>query len=419
MTAHPFMLRLVSATVLLALTIARISAAQDAVPVLVDTDMTVGAGATITAGIGAAVARVEDMFVPARLFAEQGIARRAANITYRVLKLTYFDVPQEQWLMVANHELMGHGARLRERFAGPIGYTIDAPAPYGPGGGSTFFRFDREPSSYELLAISAAGMEANAVAARLVADAAFREARMRPRDAIRYLGFELDTLNYVLSTGDDPEEPGHDVSDFVQEYNALAASLGTPPVAPRTLRREVLVSLANPMLGFAVYGIGRYVWNGATDVRVPALTIAGVRYLPLVRYQLTPYGTEWALTNHLAGRGWPTRVDVRVGRSPGSRPWGVGIERLNVAALRSWRIDAGVELWRQPSIAGPDAPARAAQLGIQVRGRAERPLVPVWFSSRRATLIIDAAGKTAGFVPGQPLRGGVVVRAGVGVPLSR
>lgn len=415
----PLMPRVTSLVLLFGLTVASAGAAQQVVPVMVDTDMSVGAGASVTAAMGALVARAEDAYVPSRLFVEQGIPRRAANISYRLLKLTYFDVPQEQWLMVANHELMGHGARLRERFDGPIGYTIDAPAPFGPGGGSTFFGFDREPSRYERLAISAAGMEADAVAARLIAEAAFGGRGMRPRDAIRYLAFEFDTLDYVLSTGDDPEEPGHDVSDFVQKYNDLAALVGAPSVAARTLRREVLVSLANPMLGFAVYGIGRYVWNGATDVRVPALTIAGVRYLPLVRYQLTPYGTEWALTNHLAGRGWPTRVDVRVGRAPGSRPWGVGIERLNVAALRSWRIDAGVELWRQPSIAGPDAPARAVQLGIQVRGRAERPLVPVWFSSRRATLIVDAAGKTAGFVPGQPLRGGVVVRAGVGVPLSR
>ena len=412
------MLRVISTALLLALTTAPASAAQEVVPVLLDTTMTVGAGATVTAAIGSAVARAEDAVIPSRVFGEHGLWRRTANITYRLLKLTYFDVPQEQWLMVANHELMGHGARLRERFDGPIGYTIDAPAPYGPGGGSTFFRFDREPSPYELLAISAAGMEADAVAARLVAETAFRGGRMRPRDAIRYLAFELDTLNYVLNTGDEPEEPGHDVSDFIQEYNDLATALGASSVTARTLRREVLVSLANPMLAFAVYGIGRYVWNGAADVRVPALTIAGVRYLPLIRYQLTPYGTEWAVTNHLAGRGWPTRVDVRVGRAPGTRPWGVGIERRNVAALRSWRVDAGMELWRQPTItAAPDALARALHFGMQVRSRAERPVVPIWFSSRRATLIVEVGAKTAGFVPGEPLRAGIVARAGVGLPL--
>jgi hypothetical protein len=414
------MLRVAPLALLLALTIARISSAQDVLPVLVDTDMTVGAGATVTAAIGAAVARAEDAFVPARLFAERGITRRAVNITYRLFKLAYFDAPQEQWLMVANHELMGHGARLRERFDGPIGYTIDAPAPYGPGGGSTFFGFDREPSARELLAISAAGMEADAVAARVMADAAFRRGRMRPRDALRYLTFELDTLNYVLNTGDEPEEPGHDVSDFLQTYNELAALTGAEAVAARTLRREALLSLANPMVAFAAYGIGRHLWNGATDVRVPGLSIAGVRYLPLVRYQLAPYGTEWALMNHLGGAFWPTRVEVRVGRSPGGSPWGIGVGRRGLAGWRSWRVDLEAEVWRQPPIrrAGPDADESRLRVGAEIRGRLERAIAPVWFTASRATLIVDIGAKSAGFVPGEPLGGGVVARVGIGVPFG-
>src|SRR5688572_24280502 len=111
-------------------------AAQNGSPVLIDRTLTVGAGATVSAALGEAIARGEDAVVPARLFRDQGVARRAANITYRIGKLVFFDLPQEEVLIVVNHEVMGHGARLRERFDGPIGYTIDPPAPYGSGGGS-------------------------------------------------------------------------------------------------------------------------------------------------------------------------------------------------------------------------------------------------------------------------------------------
>jgi serine/threonine protein kinase len=79
-------------------------------------------------------------------------------------------------------------------------------------------------------------------------------------------------------------------------------------------------------------GIGRYLWNGSTDVRVKALSPGGIRWLPLVRYQLTPFGTEAAVTNHFAGAWWPTRIEVRVGRAPGARPWGIGVERRARAA---------------------------------------------------------------------------------------
>ena len=82
--------------------------------------------------------------------------------------------------------------------------------------------------------------------------------------------------------------------------------------------------MASPMLGYALFGIGRYVWNGATDVAVPAMTIAGVRYLPMMRYRLTPYGTQWALENEFAGL-------------PGPRGSSSGWDGPSDDALGNWR----------------------------------------------------------------------------------
>jgi hypothetical protein len=147
-----------------------------------------------------------------------------------------------------------------------------------------------------------------------------------------------------------------------------------------------------------------------------------MRYLPLMRYRLTPYGTEWALTNELAGSGrLPlTRVDVRIGRAPGSTPWGVGIRSQQLATWRAWRLDLGIDLWRQPPVAAtsPESLSGRPRVGAELRGRAERPLIPVWFGSHEASLIIDIGVKSAGFVPGEPLRSGLVVRGGVGLPLG-
>ena len=388
-------------------------------PALVDRDLTIGAGATIGAALGEALARAGDAVIPHRVLAERGPLRRSTNVTFRLLKVAFVDAPQEAFVQVATHELFGHGARLRERFDGPIAYQVRAPEPYGRGGGSTSFVFDREPTLHDRLAIHVAGMEADAVAASLVGHRAFSAGRMRPRDALRYLAFELDTLSYILSTDDDGEEPGHDVAEFLDTYNEMAAVTAAPPLTARTLRREALVSLANPMLAYAAYGIGRYLWNGATDVAVPALSIGGVRLLPMVRYRLAPYGTEWSLVNELGGRIRPTQIELRVGRSPHARPWGVRVRQRDLAAWRRWSFDASVDVWRQPRLAATiDEPLTTeARGGVYVRGRAERPVAPVWFSTHPATVIVDLGVKSAGFVPGEPLRGGVVLRAGVGLPL--
>jgi hypothetical protein len=391
------------------------AAQQLASEALFDPSLTVGSGATISATIGAVVAHAEERVIPDHLFGEPGASRRTANVTYRFLKHVFFDAPQEQLLLVFNHEVFGHGARLRERFDGPIEYHIEIPAPYGGGAGETSFVLNRAPTAYELMAIAAGGMESTSVVASSVAERAFADQRMLPRDALRYLLFEFDTQGYVAST-DENEEPGHDVGDFLKTYNDLAIAAGAHTLTPRQLRRESLVGLANPMGAYALFGIARYWWNGATDVPVPTLSIGGVRYLPLVRYRLTPYGTEWSLVNALAGRMRPTEVELRIGRSPLETPWGIGVRQRSVARWRGWSVDGAVDMWRQPPIAGTD-PRRVdleLRTGARVRGRASHGLAP---GTSRATLIVEVGVKSAGYLPGEPMRRGVVARAGLGVPV--
>src|SRR5687768_468919 len=77
-------------------------------PVLADRSLTVGAGATLAVAAGDLVARGEALLIPDRLVVERGAGRRAANVGYRTAKLLLFDLPQESWLMVANHEVFGH-----------------------------------------------------------------------------------------------------------------------------------------------------------------------------------------------------------------------------------------------------------------------------------------------------------------------
>ena len=393
------------------------AAQQLASEALFDPDLTVGAGATISATIGTLVAHAEDRAIPDRLFDEPDARRRTANVTYRFLKQIFFDAPQEELLLVFNHEVFGHGGRLRERFHGPIEYHIEVPAPYGGGAGSTSFVLGREPTPYERLAISAGGMESTSVVASIVAERALVDGRMHPRDALRYLIFEFDTQGYIASTDAEGDEPGHDVGDFLRTYNELAASAGAPGLTPRQLRRESLAGLANPVGAYALFGIARYWWNGATDIGVPTLSIAGVRYLPLVRYRLTPYGTEWSLVNALGGRVRPMEIELRIGRSPLETPWGIGVHQRSVARWGGWTVDAAADMWRQPPIAGTD-PRRVEvdlRTGTRVRGRVSHPVK--WSSTYGASLIVEVGAKSAGYVPGEPLRGGVVARAGIGLPV--
>jgi hypothetical protein len=393
--------------------------------VLVDRDLTVGAGATLVNAIGDVAASVQGRYIPDRLFDERGASRRSVNIGYRLLRLLFFDLPQEQWLLVASHEVAGHGGRVREFFEGGVRYHIDPPPPYGGGGGVTVFGIERDFTVHEIQSVSVAGMEVNAVAARQIAQRGFTSGRLSPRAALRYLGFELDVFEYIQRTGDEPERPGHDVGDFLELYNLMAEVAGAETLSPRTLRRQSWVSLANPMVASAAVTIARYLMTGTPDGPVFAIPIGATRVMPALRYRLTPFGPEWELASDATWRHHAARAAVRVGRAPLTRPWGVSLGYSGLT-VRAWRLDLGVDVWRQPPLAlgarsdfGFGVSGDDLEWGGQLRARAESPLVGVWWSRTPATLIVDAGLKSLGFVPGDPLGEGLVLRAGLGLPLGR
>ena len=375
-------------------------------PVLFDRDMTAGAGATVTIALGRLVAHAEDRFVPLKLFEERGRLRRGANATYRLAKLALFDEPQENWFRVANHEVFGHGGRLRELFDGHIGYSLPAPPPYGRGGGATFFEFDRPPTVEEVLAVSAGGMEANYVAARALAQDALTGGQWHYRDARRYLYSEYDTIRYILDTHG-LEKSGHDVGDFIRVYNDLAADVGEKPLSARGLRRSVLASFANPLIAYSYYStFVSYVWEGHTYAPVPMIPLGATRYLPMVRYHLTSFGTEFVIDNTFVRNGRFFDVTIGAGQTIGARTWSIGLQGTRLASIRGWSIDGEGTVWHRPEW-GEQFAATVHRNIAERRGRA-------------LALVVQAGFKTDGYMPGDRLRKGAIVRVGAAlIPTSR
>jgi hypothetical protein len=385
-------------------------AAQSAVsagtPVLIDRGITAGAGATITNAAGRLAADVEGRFVPLRLFEERGKVRRAVNATYRLAKLALFDEPQENWLRVANHEVFGHGGRLRELFNGHIGYELPPPPPYGRGGGATFFDYDRTPTVEEALAVSAGGMEANYVLARALTQDAITEGRWHYRDARRYLYAEYDTIRYILGTSDlEPE--GHDVGDFRRVYNNLATMVGEKTLSARTLRRHALVSFANPMIAYSYYStFVSYVWGGHTTMPVPTIHFGKTSYLPMARFHLTSFGTEFVIDNAFVRNGRFLDVTIGAGQTIGARTWSIGLQSTRIKSIGRWSIDGAVTVWRRPEW-GDELQATTYREVAQ-RGR------------HALAVVVQGGWKADGFMPGDPLHEGAFVRVGAALtPRSR
>jgi hypothetical protein len=213
------------------------------------------------------------------------------------------------------------------------------------------------------------------------------------------------------------------VSDFIRSYNEAAEALGAGPLRARSLRHQSFAALANPMLASALFGIGRYLVTGRDGGPVLAIPLGSTRVMPAVRYRLAPYGPEWSVTADVRWRARLGQVLFRSGRAPGTSPIGIGLAASGLAA-GAWTFDVNLDGWRQPPLAaGPDAALDLAATGNldwggRVRARAEADFVPLWRGTPPVTLIVDAAFKSRGFLPGEPLGEGLVLRAGLGLRLG-
>lgn len=394
----------------LSLSYAKVATAQPATsaptPLLIDHVMSPGAGATVIIGVARLLARSEDRFVPLRLFDDRGRLRQGTNAAYRLLKLGLFDEPQENWLRVANHEVFGHGGRLRELFDGRVTFELPAPPPYGRGGGATFFEFNRTATVEEVLAVTVGGMEANYVMARDLAQDALTEGRWNYRDARRYLYGEYDTIRYIRSVRP-LEEEGHDVGDFIHVYNGVATTVGEKGVSARQLRRSVLVSFANPLIAYSYYSTFiSYVWQGRTSAPVPMIHFGATRYLPMVRFHLTPFGTEFVLDNAFVRNGRFIDATITSGQTVGARTWSIGLLGTRLASVRGWTIGGEGTVWHRPDW----GEQFAATTKREVASRGGHSLA----------LVVQGGFKTDGFLAGDRLYQGGFVRVGAALtPTSR
>ncbi len=372
-----------------------------ATPVLIDPDMSPQAGATVTLAIGRALAHAEDRVVPTRLFVEQGKLRHTANAGYRLAKLLLFDQPQENWLRVANHEVFGHGARIRELFeGGHVSYELPAPPPYGRGGGATSFAYTRLPTVEEALAVTVAGMEANQLLGLAIAKDALTTGEWTYRDARQYLYAENDAIRYIGGVSDlEPE--GHDVGDFLRIYNEAAMRGKAATLSARTLRRRVLASFANPLLAYSYYSsYVSYVWSGHTTSPLPMLHLGQTRYLPMARFQLTPFGTQWRIDNDFVRNGRFTDLTLYVGHTIGASTYGIGLQRTRVATIGGWMVDGRGVVWHQP------------QWGGEIEATAMREIPRLRRASHGVALVVQGGMKSDGFLAGGPIHQGGFIRVG-------
>ncbi len=401
------------------------ASAQDVSPpglIAFDGYMSPAAGAQGLLGIQHLIASAEDRWLPLKVGQERSRPALALGILYRSAKLLWFDVPQDHMLMVVAHEVFGHGARFRELGDGRIGYGFDAPIPYGEGGAFTSFRgrFPRSPLA--ALAVSASGIEAQHALADAIAERAVSRGRIHYREAWLYFESRLTGMSYILTALPHSEE-GHDVADFLDTFQE-ACTTPCEPLTRKYVQRRAFLALADPLLYYAVYGFAvSYAGGASTTGPLPMIAIGGgTDIMPSLGFALAPYGTEWTVraalrqeSRSLRHRARITGVALRVGDTGAGVTWGVGVRAADVLRVRGLPIGAKMDLWRQP-LPLADQTSDRRRLGAGVSATVVLPL-PRPFRTRWVSGVDVTAGyKTDGYIPGEQLSGGGVLRLGLRMP---
>ena len=405
---------------LIALAAGPVSAQESSQHAIVfDAYMTPAAGAEGLLTIQHLLAFVEDRWLPPKRGQERSRPALALGILYRTGKLMALDIPQDHLLMVAAHEVFGHGARFRELGEGRIWYGFDAPIPYGSGDAFTSFKGEFPTSPLAMLNVSASGIEAQHALADAITNRAVERGRIHYREAWLYFESRITGMTYIL-TASPRSAAGHDVADYLERFEEACTS---PCVAltRKYVQRRALLALGDPLLYYAIYGFAAsYIGAGNTTAPLPLVPVGGgVKVLPSVGFALAPYGTEWSVRNafqkglRAEGKGRRVHgVTLRIGNTGATTTWGVSVRAADVLRIRGLRVDTAVDLWRQPPLLA-DRTSDPLHTGGGTTATVVVPLPPRLRSQWVSGIHVTAGYKSEGYVPGEQLSGGFVLRAGL------
>lgn len=360
---------------------------------------------TLHAGVQGLYA-VEDRMLPVRFGDEDGPAGKGLGVAYRLARLSLVDYPVTGLHGIVRHEVAGHGGAIRQLDGDVLEYTIEAPYPYGAGGGTTVFAFD-EVDPVELVAVIGGGLESSYLDARELEERWVARDRMDYREALQYLYDVGELLEYIEDARPGPPSPGHDIENYVAAVNVAAPEGASgSAVTASSLEDAAVVEVLNPTVYYSLFSVAwRFLAQGESDGPVPAPEIGPVRMLPSLHLRLTPFGREHVVGGTAA---WGRRV-LRAGVRLGSGPWGSfgGLELSGRRLYAGTRFELGgrVGLWRQYGLDGVSDEGELGGMAL-ARGTFDIGGFPV-------DAVVEVGAKSDGYVPGEALDAGGIARLGV------
>lgn len=325
---------------------------------------------------------------------------------------------QVGWLLLdsvactVQHEVFGHGYRLRELGITPEKYEIEL------SGGATYFDVPNDFPIGKLQAVNVAGLEAEQIFAWIAKMNWLQKGSIDGRFGMTYFQAEQSLFWYTLITHlgrlkDDVDTPGNDIDSYLFLLNHTYAD------SHLTLKKLLTWAAFNwldPMTFYSAFSWFYYIAE-KKPFSIPMIRLSDrVRYLPNVKIGFAPYGPEAYLENFFTIDCEPLYFYLKGGkRSVGT---GVGYQHLFSSDRGSvgLHFDGWVQnrfISNEATVGKLDTDENTFISNTKIWGGALSFTGSLQLFSWPVKLFAELGGKTAGYLPGYQLGSGVVARVGL------
>lgn len=379
---------------------------------------------TLSEGVGAeniitlhkALFSFENKYLPTKLSDENTILKKSGGISYRLGK-SFITYNVSYLGGLTQHEVFGHGSRYREFGQTESSYHLSLPFPLGKGNGFAqsgtpakgTYRFI---SHYESSAKTFGGMEGNGILGNRIRTKWLLDNSITNQEFMLYIFGRHNITAYILSTDYKTAQGGNDVIAYLDKVNYINGN-NTPAYNLELLKKQAALTFLDPLTYIGGFDyLFSYLIKGNEKAKIPMLKFGGLRYMPSFRLGLSPFGSEF-YSEHFALFN-KKLIEFYYRKSDGilSRTNGGGIKLSYLINNKHLAVNTSLDLWNQPGmqLGGDKLYYTSGGTGGAIGATA---IVNLFTRDNSVGIMIHAGYKTAGYLEGEKLEHGPMIRIGL------
>lgn len=295
-----------------------------------------------------ALTRLQNRFVPEKIFRKDNAIATIGNSAYRIGKLFLLDYLVNYQIYSTQRLVFGTKYRLDQNGAVSTDVNLKLPAPYNMDKGSVSSFFVDSISPYQQLLNIAGAVEGSSVMADISRKNMFINPDFAYEDAFLFLFSNNDLAAHIALIKDNGY---NDIYSYVDQINNLYTDANLSVEKLKTL--AILDMGLDPMNIASVLSIGNYIARGKEYTDMLWIKFGEkVKWIPSLKMNLAPFGPELNYQNFLKFDKSMLQLDVHHAVGGYVESMGLDIKALNLlfGQKKKLAVDGVMSLWNQPEI---------------------------------------------------------------------